>query len=155
MKKTTFVASCMLAIAQLFVMSGCSQDSSSSVRTAGQAVETFEVTVVRRENVTIDGSGNNMAGMLIGGVAGGAVGSAFGGGSGKAIATAAGAALGAVGGAKIQESRSRQAGFEYTVRLANGSLRTVVQSIDNPLNVGQRAFLMIDNHRGESRLVAG
>lgn len=64
-----------------------------------------------------------MTGAAVGGIAGSGVGE----GRGAAIATVIGAVAGGLAGAAIEESATRSAGVEVTVRLDNGQVLAVVQ----------------------------
>ena len=95
--------------------------------------------VVDRIEVIRKGDGSNVAGTVIGGIVGGLIGHQIGSGSGNTAATIAGAAGGAVAGHEIQRrSRGPNEAFRVSVRLDDGSFRTVVQENITDLRPGDR-----------------
>jgi outer membrane lipoprotein SlyB len=75
-----------------------------------------------------EGSG---IGAVVGGVAGGAAGSQFGKGKGQIVGTVIGAVGGAVAGHQVERHVVRkQTQYEITVRLEDGTTRTIVQSAE-------------------------
>lgn len=134
-------------------LGGCARNISSSsydARKVGAASETYECVVVSVRKVAVEDGDyleNNTTGALMGAAAGGVLGNMIGGGRGRTAATVVGALAGATGGAMAEKHLKSQDGLEYVVRLSNGSMRTVVQGVDNPLYQGQSALLIIDNNR--------
>jgi len=98
--------------------------------------------VVDRIEVVRKGDSNNIAGTVIGGIVGGLIGHQIGGGRGNTAATIAGAAGGAFAGNQI-ESRNRGPNetFRVTVRMDDGSMRTVTQENITDLRTGDRVRL--------------
>lgn len=147
-----------LAASTLFV-GGCARNISSSMYAeghVGEVAETLEGTVLKVRQVTVKGSeslGGNTTGMAVGGLAGGVVGHQFGKGKGNLATTVGGALLGATAGAFAEDALKTQNGLEYTVKLKDGRLKTVVQGVDNPIAAGQRVLLYIYS-TGRSRVVA-
>jgi outer membrane lipoprotein SlyB len=95
--------------------------------------------VVDRIEVIRKGDGSNVAGTVIGGIVGGLIGHQIGSGSGNTAATIAGAAGGAVAGHEIQRrSRGPNEAFRVSVRMDDGSFRTVVQEQITDLRPGDR-----------------
>lgn len=85
------------------------------------------------------------AGAVIGGLAGAAVGSQVGDGRGQTAATILGAAGGAYAGHKIEQSQREKSEYRFTIRMQDGSLRTVFQA-DNPgLRVGDAVRIVNDS----------
>ena len=72
------------------------------------------------------GEGSGL-GAVAGGVVGGLLGSQVGGGSGKTIATVLGVAGGAYAGHEIEKARKKITRHEITVRMNDGTLRTLTQ----------------------------
>lgn len=148
-----------LALLPLVFSTGCTRDISSSSYAesdVGEVSETLEGTVLKARFVQVknaDKLTGNTAGLATGAIAGGIIGHQFGAGKGNLAATGAGALLGAVAGAYAQDALSKQEAIEYTVRLTDGRLKTVVQGKDNPISPGQRVLLYIYNS-GRSRVVA-
>lgn len=79
-------------------------------------------------------------GAVAGGVAGGLVGNAIGGGkgTGNAVLTVGGAVGGAFAGDAIEGHVKKQTAWRVTVRLEDGSVRTLQQSAQPPFAVGDR-----------------
>ena len=98
--------------------------------------------VVDRIEVVRKGDANNVAGTIIGGIVGGLIGHQIGSGSGNTAATIAGAAGGAFAGNQIQQrSRGPNEAFRVTVRMDDGSWRTVTQENIMDLRTGDRVRL--------------
>jgi len=89
-----------------------------------------------REN-TQPGEGSGL-GAVAGGVVGAIVGSQIGGGTGKKIATVAGAAGGAYAGHQFEKSRNKTTRYEVTVRMDDGSSRSVMMDMVPGWQVGER-----------------
>jgi outer membrane lipoprotein SlyB len=86
------------------------------------------VAAVRTIEKPGDGSG---IGAVAGGVAGGAVGSQFGKGKGQIVGTVIGAVGGAIAGHQVERHVVRkQTQYEITVRLEDGTTRTIVQDTE-------------------------
>jgi outer membrane lipoprotein SlyB len=95
--------------------------------------------VVDRIEVVRQGDANNIAGTIIGGIVGGLIGHQIGSGSGNTAATIAGAAGGAYVGNQAQaRSRGPNEAFRVTVRMDDGSFRTVTQQNITDLRTGDR-----------------
>lgn len=139
------------------MLGGCARDISSTTysdATVGEASQTFRGTIVtmRKVNVGPEKLEDNVAGGLAGGVLGGVVGNQFGKGGGKTAATAVGAIGGAVAGAFAEKALKSQDGFEYTVQLDNGDMRTIVQGTEHAMSVGQRVLIIV-GQKNRSRVV--
>ena len=81
------------------------------------------------------------------------IGSEVGGsGLGGGLVTLGMAGAGALGGAAAEKALKTQEGFEITVRLQSGALKTIVQGNDVSFSKGERVFLMIYD-RGRSKVV--
>ncbi len=94
--------------------------------------------------VTQPGEGSGL-GAVVGGVLGGLLGSQVGGGSGNKIATVLGAAGGAYAGHQVEKTRKETQRYEISVRMEDGSLRTVSQDNVPAWRIGDRVKL--DNGR--------
>jgi len=70
-------------------------------------------------------SSSSGVGAVAGGVVGGVLGHQVGNGRGRTLATVAGAAGGAAAGNAVERNRNTQAVFRVSVRMQDGSLRTV------------------------------
>jgi outer membrane lipoprotein SlyB len=98
--------------------------------------------VVDRIEVVRKGDANNVAGTVIGGIVGGLIGHQIGSGHGNTAATIAGAAGGAFAGNQIQQrTRAPNEAFRVTVRMDDGSVRTVTQESITDLRTGDRVRL--------------
>ncbi|MDP3033068.1 MAG: glycine zipper 2TM domain-containing protein [Rhodocyclaceae bacterium] len=87
--------------------------------------------------VTQAGEGSGL-GAVAGGVIGGILGHQVGGGTGKKIATVAGAAGGAYAGHQVEKSQKKTTHYEITVRMRDGSFRTVTQDSAPAWRIGER-----------------
>lgn len=81
-------------------------------------------TVESVRTVTKEGSGSGV-GAVAGGVVGGALGNGVGQGNGRTLATIAGAVGGAMLGNKIEKDQKKVTVYESTIRMEDGSRRTV------------------------------
>lgn len=149
-----------VALTAAMLLSGCTRNISSSnysSASVGEAMTTYQGTIISMRKVTMqegDKLTDNVAGMALGGVLGGVGGNMIGKGHGNTLATVGGALAGATAGAFAQRALSEQEGLEYSVKLTNGSVMTVVQGLDNPLSVGQRVLVQVSNaNGGRSRVV--
>lgn len=93
------------------------------------------VEAVRIVEVKGQGSG---AGALTGGVAGAILGNQVGGGSGRTAATILGAGAGAYVGNEVEKNVKRHTVFRITIRMDDGSYRTLSRHSDSGVAVGQR-----------------
>ena len=97
---------------------------------------------IRTAEVQGDGSG---LGAVAGGLAGAVVGNQFGRGSGRTVMTLAGAAGGAYAGNAIEKNAKKHTVFRVTVRLDDGTARTLSQSQQPPFAVGERVRIVNGN----------
>lgn len=132
------------------VLQGCTAiggSNSASVYSGGQAQREQIVrmgTVESVRPVTIDTSNGQpgVLGTLGGGAIGAVAGSSIGGGRGSIVTGILGGLAGAVAGQAIENTASKRAGLEITVRLDNGELRAITQSADEPFRPGERVRLL-------------
>lgn len=89
------------------------------------------------------GEGSGL-GAVLGGVLGGVLGNQVGGGSGNKIATVLGAAGGAYAGHQYEKNRNQTTRYEISVRMQEGSLRSVMQDSLPAWRIGDR--VRIDNN---------
>jgi outer membrane lipoprotein SlyB len=87
--------------------------------------------------VELKGQGTGL-GMAVGGVAGGLLGNQIGHGGGRAVATIAGAAGGAYVGNEVEKNSRTQIAYRITVRMEDGTYRTVTQRSHPGYAVGER-----------------
>lgn len=146
---------CLAMVCSLLLTGGCARNISSNSygsSNVGTVATSLPCTVVSVRKVLVE-SDDNKVGTLGGAIAGAAIGQAIGGGRGRTIATVAGALAGAAAGNAAQKSMSKQEGLEYTVKTADGTLRTVVQGTDVLLMPGDKATLVIYPNGERSRLI--
>lgn len=152
MKKSTL---CFVMVCSLLLINGCANNFSSTgykSSKVGSIATSLPCTVLSVRKVLIE-SDNNTIGTLGGAVAGAALGQAVGGGRGRTIATVAGALAGAAVGNAAQNAMSKQEGLEYTVKMGNGELKTIVQGTDVVLEPGAKAMLVVYPNGERSRLI--
>ena len=144
----------------IVLLTGCARDISSGTYDArtldGAALNSYPCKVISARKVQIEEGEyleDKKTGALVGGIAGGLAGNMIGGGKGRVLATGLGALAGAAGGAYAEKALKSQPGYEYTVQLEDGRMKTVVQGVDVVLFPGQNAML-IEGRSGRSRLVA-
>ena len=153
------VTAVMLVAALSLSAAGCArQIGSDTVRGSdvGQVQQAFFGNVERVRGVTVEEADRlqgNTTGGLIGGVAGGALGAVFGGGWGRVLAAGAGALVGATAGALAERELSRQDALEYTVRLDDGRMITIVQGPEDPIPQGSRVIVQMGGS-GRARVIA-
>ena len=135
----------LLTLPVLAVLNACTSDISANdyyASNANTVSTTKPCTVVSLRPVTVRSNDNN-AGTLFGAAAGGVAGSAIGNGTTAPILGAIGGArLGGIAGDAAQGQLSKQTGYEYIVRLDNGSMVTVVQGNDVYIQPGQRCLVI-------------
>ena len=136
------------------ILAGCSNDYSGNSydgAAVGEVSKTDLGTIVSMRKIQIKPDPKDLgAGALLGGAGGALLGSAFGGGNAKYLTAAVGGVAGGVAGNAIQ-NRSVD-GFEYSVKLENGSVVTVTQGVEPRLSVGQ-TVRVINSTKGRSRVV--
>ena len=93
---------------------------------------------IRLSEVKGEGSG---LGAVAGGVAGGLIGNQIGHGTGRTVATIAGAAGGAYAGHTIEKNVKKHTVYRMTLRMDDGSLRTLSQREAPAYAVGDRVRL--------------
>jgi hypothetical protein len=86
--------------------------------------------------VTQAGEGSGL-GAVAGGVIGGILGNQVGGGTGKKIATVAGVAGGAYAGHQVEKNQRKTTRYEISVRMNDGSQRTVTQDSVPSWRIGE------------------
>ena len=91
--------------------------------------------------IEVKGEGTGV-GMAVGGVAGGLLGNQIGHGGGRTVATIAGAAGGAYVGNEIEKNQRSQSAYRVTVRMEDGTYRTITQRNHPGHAVGERVKLV-------------
>jgi outer membrane lipoprotein SlyB len=121
---------------------------SRSVEVAAECSNCGVVESIREVEVRGQGTG---LGMAVGGVAGGLLGNQVGHGGGRAVATVAGAAGGAFVGNEIEKKSRTHTAYRITVRMEDGTYRTVTHRSHPGYAVGERVKVvdgMIVSARG-------
>ena len=134
----------LLAVVATLTLAGCVSSNSGSVYSRDEArreATIREGVVDSVRSVTLEGT-KSPIGTLAGGAVGGIAGSNIGGGSGQAVGAILGAIAGGMVGSAAEEGITRKAGYEITVRLNNGELRSIVQEADEEFRVGERVRLV-------------
>ncbi|MCB1916114.1 MAG: glycine zipper 2TM domain-containing protein [Rhodocyclaceae bacterium] len=143
----------LLSVLVLSLIAGCASDlgGGSYERSEARGVMSVrfgEVTTVRPVKLEGTESGvGTMSGAAVGGIAG----STVGGGRGSAIAAVIGAVAGGMAGAAIEDSTTRRAGVEVTVKLDSGQYIAVVQEDGGEnFRLGERVRVL--DGRGTTRV---
>ena len=85
---------------------------------------------------------NPIAGPIVGGIAGAVLGHQFGEGRGKTVSTAVGAGAGILGGKVIEQKVRATKHWETTVRLDDGSTKTISSESQPAWHAGERVRLL-------------
>ena len=91
--------------------------------------------------VQVEGQSSGL-GAAAGGITGAIVGSQIGRGNGRTLATIAGAAGGAFAGNAIEKNTKKQLVYRVTLRMEDGSSRTLTQGQQPPFAVGDRVRVL-------------
>lgn len=144
MNKYTFLLALPLAVSGI---AGCASDINSnyySTSSIGQVSQAQGCTVVSVRPIQV--STENGMGSAIGSIAGGIAGSQIGGGNtAHLLGAVGGAILGGFAGNAAQDGLTSQMGYEYVVRLDNGTTLSTTQGTDVLLNPGQRCQIIFGN----------
>ena len=139
----------LLSIIFLFVFSACAMPTDSTRVSSGQVGEVTEYqeflgTVTKVTSVFIEGSGGGSAvGAVAGGVAGGVLGNLIGGGAGNTVATVAGVLGGSMVGSAVGDGIDGEHAIELLIRVDDGRIFSVFESVDKEFFVGQRVSLLL------------
>ncbi len=127
----------------VMTLAGCSSQSAGVYSRGESQVEQIVrmATVESVRTVQIAGT-KSPIGALAGAAIGAIAGSSLGGGRGAAVTGILGGVAGGMGGAAAEEGITRQNGYEITVRLDNGELRSIIQAADEQFAVGERVRLL-------------
>ena len=156
MKKIVKIMTISVMIPTLAMLSGCANRIGAnqySVAGVGESMTTYIGTIISKRTVQVnqaDRMADNATGAAVGMGVGTVAGLGIGGGRGNIAATIGGALIGGIAGAAIEDKLGQQTGFEYTVQLDNGTLKTIVQGVDIDMPVGQRV-LFHESMKGVSR----
>lgn len=151
MKSTKIVIAGLVAMMGL---TGCASNLGGDVYSRSEARQVQQVmygTILELRVVRIEGT-KTPIGAIAGAGIGGVAGNAVGGGSGRIITTIIGAVGGGLLGGYGEELLTRSNGVEITVRLDSGSIRSIVQEIqqNEVFRVGDRVRMM--NSGGTTRV---
>lgn len=135
--KIAAVAVIILAVTGIGVMTGVIP-SSLSRNAAEDCANCGVVENVRLVELKGQGSG---LGAVAGGIVGGVVGHQIGSGRGQDVATVAGAAGGAYAGHQIERNVKKTAHYRITVRMSDGSTRTLTQRSDPGVHAGDSVVI--------------
>jgi outer membrane lipoprotein SlyB len=108
-----------------------------------QTVRLGTIESVRNVTIANPESGvGTMAGAALGGLGGSQVGQ----GNGSAAMGIIGAVAGGIIGNRVENQANNRPGFEITVRLDNGELRSVTQAADEMFRPGERVRLLSNGY---------
>lgn len=140
-------------LASTVLLAGCASSKSGDVYTRDQARREMSVrmgVVESMREVLMEGTKSN-AGTVAGGVIGGIAGGGLGGGRGSAISSVLGAIVGGIVGAGVEENATRKRALEYTIRLDDGRMISLVQEdAGEGIHPGERVRVLSGS--GESRV---
>jgi outer membrane lipoprotein SlyB len=142
----------VLAASAVLTLVGCetmntpgptsSSQPTSSAGTQSRSGVVQSIDRVQQGNSGIGGTGVGI-GAVAGAVIGGVLGNQVGGGTGKTVATVAGAAGGAYAGHELEKRQQTPDGYKFTIRMDDGSYRTLMQDTNPDIRVGDRVW--VDN----------
>lgn len=137
----------IIAVISVFFLAACEQKQGQDVYKANElgvsrAVEYGTIIDVREVEIAAEKGPST----LIGAGVGGGSGSYVGGGSGQTWATVGGAVAGAIIGSAIENELGKSKGYEYTIEMRDGDIKTIVL----PEREGDRVFKSGDKVRMES-----
>ncbi|MEI7493848.1 MAG: hypothetical protein WCJ92_04550 [Alphaproteobacteria bacterium] len=101
------------------------------------------IVAVRVININASQPNTPGVGAAAGALAGGATGYVV--SNGGIFTSVAGGLLGAAAGHFAEQGLTNQEGFEYTVDLDNGEVKTIAQGADPKMSVGQRVIVILNN----------
>lgn len=138
MKITNKLGSALALIGAL-TLGACATDNSPNYRDSPstQYSEYTEYGVVQHIEFVDRSNGGIGLGTVAGAVVGGVAGNQFGAGQGRTAATVLGAAGGAYVGHELENRQDRDV-YKITVRMDDGSRRTLTQNTNSRLSVGDR-----------------
>lgn len=135
----------------ILILGGCSSPS-GNVYTQDQAMRQMSVqfgVVEQVRDVLLEGRKSGV-GTFTGGALGGLAGSNIGHGRGSIAGAIVGAVAGGIAGHAIEESVTREAAQEITVRLDGGHLISIVQAGNERFQRGERVRIL--SGQGETRV---
>jgi len=132
------IFSVVVAVIAVFALNACTpskQTGTSYSRSEVRSPQNVELgKVIDVTIVQIEGTKSG-AGEVLGGALGGVAGKSTGSGTKGDIAAVAVGAVGALIGSRVEEAGTKTAGREYTIRLEDGELLSVVQAFDKKADV--------------------
>lgn len=146
--KKTLIIQLVVAVSLAGLLAACvpsQQTGTSYSRDEARSVQKVKLgTVVDATPVTIEGTKTGIGG-VVGGAVGGLAGASVDDGTAGDIAAVIAGAAGAIIGAKAEEAATKAQGMEYTIRLDDGEVISVVQAIDpkaEPIAAGDEVKLL-------------
>ena len=145
----------VLFVGSVFILSSCvpaTQTGTSYSRSEARVLQQVKIgKVLEVAEVVIEGTKSG-AGGIVGGAVGAIAGRNTGSGAGGEIAAVLGGAVGSVVGAKIEEARTRVSAREYTIRLENGEVVSVVQAFDPKIPIFAGDHVKLLSQKGSYRV---
>lgn len=146
----TFVVATFVSAALL--TSGCAPKLGGSdyqASAVGEISQTELGTITSKRVVRINAADPTKPGVgaVVGGLTGAVGGSMIGRGRGSTIAALLGGLAGGFGGHALEQSATSQEGFEYQVRLSDGSSISITQGAEPNLAVGQSVKVIVSKSR--------
>ncbi len=141
MKKCFILSQCLLLC---LLLTGCGKNVSPNTYEASEVGVVSRVmagTIIAKRAVTIDNHSD--VGMLAGAATGAVGGSAIGGsGRGNLAGAIGGAVVGGVVGNVADKAINRKKGFEYIIKLKDGSTIAVAQASDILFQINQKVLVI-------------
>ncbi len=125
--------SLLALVLAIFTLAACTptkQTGTSYSRTEARTVQNVKLgRIVDVTVIQIEGTKSG-AGEVVGGALGGVAGHSTGSGAEADLAAIAAGAVGAFIGSRVEEAATKSEGREYTIKLENGEVISVVQAVD-------------------------
>lgn len=147
----------LIALLTIATLTGCAPTLSPdtyATSDAGQIKRMARGVILSSRIVKVSDDGRGIGvGTVTGGALGALAGSQVGQGRGSLAAGIGGALLGGIAGSHVQQGLTTQSGMEYVIKLRDGSLLSIVQSLVPSLQRGQRVLVQFGAD-GRSRVIA-
>lgn len=155
--KTATIGRLALAMSLAVTVGACASSQMHSNTVSRNDVGTMQRAwsgeILGYSNVTIGGTKSG-AGAAVGAASGGAIGAQFGGGTDdKILAGVAGAIAGALIGDAVEESATKQPGYQYEIRLDNGEVTYIIVPADHPPYARGTRVDIVEGRNGRARIV--
>jgi outer membrane lipoprotein SlyB len=145
----------ILLVSAPFILVGCASEKGGDVYSRDQVrqVQHFKVgTIESVHKVRIEGT-KSQVGTTAGSIVGGIAGSGTSQGKTGQVAAVLGAVVGGVVGAAAEEGYTREDGFEYSIKLEDGSYISVVQAANKDEDIKAGDKVRIIESDGVARVV--